>query len=237
MGRSHPIIFEDPLAMVGRVFSKIHSLWLAWTYPFAYLGKHVWFHHSSELRRPAARYIAIGRDVLVSRDARLEVLSLSERTEPAIILEDRCGVGRRCTFSAKNQIHIGRCTVFGPGAIVMDHNDTPETTSGSRLGFGAKTGGTIRIEEECWIGYGAAILCDKGELVIGKHSVIGANSVVRESIPSYSVVSGNPARIVKQYDWSKKTWVLGSSARSGSSDAHKDPQRVQAANSTCSSNN
>jgi hypothetical protein len=38
---------------------------------------------------------------------------------------------------------------------------------------------------------------------------VGANSVVTRSIPPYSVVSGDPARIVKQYDFSKGKWVLG----------------------------
>jgi hypothetical protein len=32
---------------------------------------------------------------------------------------------------------------------------------------------------------------------------------VTRSIPPYSVVSGDPARIVKQYDFSKGKWVLG----------------------------
>jgi acetyltransferase-like isoleucine patch superfamily enzyme len=70
----------------------------------------------------------------------------------------------------------------------------------------------IRIEEGCWIGYGAAIVCGKGELVIGSNSVIGANAVVSRSIPPNSVVTGNPARVVKQFDPVKGEWVLGSSA-------------------------
>ena len=53
------------------------------------------------------------------------------------------------------------------------------------------------------------IICEQGELVIGRHSVVGANSVITRSIPPYSVVSGDPARIVKQYDFSQGKWVLG----------------------------
>jgi acetyltransferase-like isoleucine patch superfamily enzyme len=52
-------------------------------------------------------------------------------------------------------------------------------------------------------------VCGQGDLVIGKHSVIGANSVVTRSIPANSVVSGNPGRIVKSYDPSKGKWVMG----------------------------
>ena len=65
-------------------------------------------------------------------------------------------------------------------------------------------------EEGCWIGYGAAIVCSRDELVIGRGSVIGANSVLTRSVPAYSVVAGNPGRIVKQYDSVRKNWRLAS---------------------------
>ena len=57
---------------------------------------------------------------------------------------------------------------------------------------------------------GATVVCGKGELVIGKHSVVGANSAVTRSVPPYSVVTGNPAKTVKQFDPAKKVWVKDS---------------------------
>jgi hypothetical protein len=57
--------------------------------------------------------------------------------------------------------------------------------------------------------FGAVIVCEEGELVIGRHSVVGANSVITRSIFPYSVVAGDPAKIVKQYDFAKNKWVLG----------------------------
>ena len=71
--------------------------------------------------------------------------------------------------------------------------------------------GTIRIEEGCWIGFGAAIVCGQGELVIGRNSIVGANSVVTRSVLPYSVVTGNPARVAKSYDPSREQWVIGAS--------------------------
>jgi serine acetyltransferase len=44
--------------------------------------------------------------------------------------------------------------------------------------------------------------------------VVAANSLVTRSFPDYSVIAGNPARVVKQYDVQKKQWVLGSAAAS-----------------------
>lgn len=62
----------------------------------------------------------------------------------------------------------------------------------------------ITIEDNVWIGANSSILPG---VRIGKHVVIGAGSVVTRDIPSYSVAVGNPARVVKQYDFEKKQWV------------------------------
>lgn len=52
---------------------------------------------------------------------------------------------------------------------------------------------SIVIEDNVWIGRGATILSGAH---IGQGSVIGAGAVVKEYIPEYSIVVGNPARVV-----------------------------------------
>jgi len=63
--------------------------------------------------------------------------------------------------------------------------------------------GEIHIGEDSWLG---ANVCVLGSVRIGRHVVIGANSVVTSDIPSYSVAVGSPARVVRQYDFQDKTW-------------------------------
>lgn len=64
--------------------------------------------------------------------------------------------------------------------------------------------GPIVIKKGSWLAFGCHILSG---VTIGEHSVVAANSVVTKDVPPYSVVAGNPARIVKQYDFEKKKWV------------------------------
>ena len=52
----------------------------------------------------------------------------------------------------------------------------------------------IIVEDDVWIGFGTTIL--KG-VTIGKGSIVGAQSVVTHDVPPYSVVAGNPAKVVK----------------------------------------
>lgn len=51
------------------------------------------------------------------------------------------------------------------------------------------------IEDRVVIGCGAAIL---GEITIGHDSIVGANAVVTDDVPPYSLVAGIPGRVIKQ---------------------------------------
>jgi len=224
MSNFRPEIIEDPVAVLSRLRNKLHSLWLGWTYPFAAIGKKVSIHYSCDLPRSRAPYIKIGRRVTLGQDVWLNIPNVSICNEAAIVIEDGCGIGRRSVISAKNQIHIMENTILAPSVLVMDHNHNFEDVTVPIARQPMTPGGTIRIEEGCWIGFGAVIMCNRGELVIGRGSVVGANAVVSRSVSPYSVVAGNPAQIVKQYDPEKKIWVHGSKGVKAEYHArHADP--------------
>ncbi|XZG71928.1 rhamnan synthesis F family protein [Chitinibacteraceae bacterium HSL-7] len=58
----------------------------------------------------------------------------------------------------------------------------------------AKTKGPIIVEDDVWIGYGSTILSG---VTIGQGAVVAAGSVVTKNVPPYSVVGGNPAKVIK----------------------------------------
>ena len=55
----------------------------------------------------------------------------------------------------------------------------------------------IKIGNHVWVGAGVTIL--KG-ITIGDHAIIRGGSVVNKDVPPYSVVVGNPAKVVKYLD-------------------------------------
>jgi serine acetyltransferase len=46
-------------------------------------------------------------------------------------------------------------------------------------------------------------VCAQGELVLGHHCVVTPNSVVLRSTAPYSLVGGNPARVIERFDSSQ----------------------------------
>lgn len=60
----------------------------------------------------------------------------------------------------------------------------------------------VVIGKGSWLGENVCVIGAK----IGKHCVIGANSVVTHDIPDYCVAVGSPAKIIKRYDFSTQTW-------------------------------
>lgn len=193
---------------ISRLLSKLRTLWLAHTYPFFSFGKGAWAHYSWRVDRSSAPYISIAERVGFAHGVRLEVSAAPGTKSPILVMEAGSGLQRRGMISARNRVHIMKEVMFGFSARVTDHGLDQQTDTVA-IGARERAGGTIRIEDDCWIGFGAAIICEEGELVIGRHSVVGANCVITRSIPPYSVVAGDPARIVKQYDFAKNKWVLG----------------------------
>lgn len=61
----------------------------------------------------------------------------------------------------------------------------------------------IIIGDDCWIGANVVITAG---VRIGRHAVVGGGSVVTKDVPPYSVVVGNPARLIRQYDPASATW-------------------------------
>ncbi len=61
----------------------------------------------------------------------------------------------------------------------------------------------ITINDNVWIGANSTITAG---VTIGKHAVIGGGSVVTKDVPDYSVAVGNPAKVIKKFNFETNTW-------------------------------
>jgi len=204
-GRGEGKYFEDPIHMIARGMTKLYSFWLSTTYPFAAMGKQVSIHPTALLTRRMASRIKMGNAVMIRKDAWLNVVREAD-ANPKIIIDDGCLIGARSVISAINEIHIKSDVILATSVLIMDHNHAYEDTHIPIKNQGITRGGKIRIEPGCWIGHGAAIVCNEGELVLGRNSVVAANALVTRSFPANSVIVGNPGRLARQFDTSTGVW-------------------------------
>ncbi|WP_296072604.1 acyltransferase [uncultured Holdemanella sp.] len=99
---------------------------------------------------------------------------------------------------------IGNTVLTGPNVFISDHNHAYEDVEKPISAQGnIENNNKVIIDDDCWIGTNV-VIC--GNVHIGKHIVIGAGTFVNKDIPSYCVAVGNPARVVKKYNFERGEW-------------------------------
>ena len=93
--------------------------------------------------------------------------------------------------SVGSNVSLGKGSLVNTGAS-LDHDG--ELGNFASLGPGARTGGNVKIGSRTMIGLQAGILQGR---TVGEDSVVGAQSLVLEDIPSLSVAVGSPSRVIR----------------------------------------
>ena len=91
--------------------------------------------------------------------------------------------------------------VLSPNVYISDANHKHTDIMLPILDQGVSTRDEVIIEENCWIGINSVVMSS-----IGRGSTIGANSVVIDVVPPFSLAVGNPATVKRMYNPMTKTW-------------------------------
>lgn len=140
----------------------------------------------------------------------LNLIDIEARIEPGAIIRDMVTIEKNAVIMMGAVINIG--AEIGEGTMV-DMNAVigarGKLGKNVHLGAGAVVAGVLEppskdpciIEDNVLIGANAVIL--EG-VRVGENSVVGAGSVVTKDVPPNTVVTGSPARIIKEIDQSVK---------------------------------
>lgn len=111
----------------------------------------------------------------------------------SIIIGNKSEIGTNARIMIKGILRIGDNVMMGPDVLIIDNNHRFSDTKIPMIEQGNYSPKDITIEDDVWIGGRVIILPG---VKIGKGSIIGAGSVVTKNIDPYSIVGGNPAKII-----------------------------------------
>lgn len=104
-------------------------------------------------------------------------------------------IGNNVLMASK--IYISDCT---HGSYIGNEDDSDPTTSPVDRPLSVKA---VKIEDNVWLGEFVSVLPG---VIIGKGTIVGANSVVSKSLPPYVIAVGSPAKPIKFYNFESKRW-------------------------------
>jgi UDP-2-acetamido-3-amino-2,3-dideoxy-glucuronate N-acetyltransferase len=148
--------------------------------------------------------VRLGRGVKLARFINLYGCVVGDDTKIGAFVEiqKNARVGKRCKISSHTFICEGVTIedhVFvGHGVTFINDMYPRATTETGELQTEAdwKVEPTL-VRNGASIGSGSTILAN---VTIGEHSIVGAGSVVTRDVPDYTVVAGNPARVLRRVE-------------------------------------
>jgi len=142
------------------------------------------------------QFIHIGDGNVFEPGLQLTAWNLGEHT-PEIRIGNDSLFRKGCHITAVNSIVIGNHLLTGTNVLITDNahgNSDYLSWSVPPIERPVVSKGKIIIGDRVWLGNNVCVLPG---VTIGDGVIVGANSVVTHDVPSYSIVAGNPARIVK----------------------------------------
>lgn len=150
-------------------------------------------HLGAGVRIPNPSRVILGDKVNLRPWVKIECLAMKGRAEAGqVVIGDNVFIGEHSTIICCSRIDIGRLTMVGHNVSIVDCNHGTERGTPMRDQVG--TTAEISIGEDCWIGAGAFVLPG---VTIGNGTVVGAGSVITQSLPENVIVAGVPARVIR----------------------------------------
>ena len=145
-----------------------------------------------------------GGSIKIGSHSMCDAILSCGKSGASINIGDRTFIGSS-TITSASSVKIGNDVLVSSGCYITDtdghsidhsirRNDVTNWTQNSKDWDSIEIKPT-KIDDLSWIGWGSIIL--KG-VHIGKGAIVGAGSVVTRDVPSYAVVAGNPAQVVRR---------------------------------------
>lgn len=172
------------------------------TFGFGSFGSYSMFF--KPLRVIGKKNIYIGNNCWIYKNARLETVSKwgAQQLHGELHIKDGVSFEQGCHIVAASKLVIEEGCTISANVYISDcgHSHEKPNQDVMKQELNVKS---VYIGKNSFIGYGACVLSGAH---IGQGCIIGANAVVKGTIPDYSIAVGVPAKIIKQYNFTTNQW-------------------------------
>jgi len=119
---------------------------------------------------------------------------------------DNVYIGDDCIVSCLQHIEIGKLVMLAHGVQIFDNDSHPIDSNSREQDYLRLTGrmpgprqpvakAPVIIGDRVWIGFNSAIM---KAVTLGEGAIVAAMSVVTNDVPAWTLVAGNPARVIRE---------------------------------------
>jgi acetyltransferase-like isoleucine patch superfamily enzyme len=146
--------------------------------------------------------ISIGDKVVIGKFGWLASDNRFGAGHGEILIGNHTYIGNFAHIYSTGSIIIGQHVLIADKVYISDNAHGYEDITKAITDQEVKQLNHVTIGDNSWIGENACII----GVSIGKHAIVGANSVVNKDVPDYTIVGGVPAKPIKRYDFDLKIW-------------------------------
>lgn len=139
-------------------------------------------------------------DFILGKNSTIEDFATVNNGAGPLYIGEHTRIGLSCTLIGP--VTVGNDVMLAQNIVISGLNHTYQDIT-RPISHQKQTTAMITIEDEVWVGANSVIVAG---VRVGKHSVVAAGSVVTKNVPPYSIVGGNPAKLLKAYNPETKQW-------------------------------
>ena len=190
------------------MLKKITAIYKKWSYKRYFNSFNIrylksWTLHGKPfIKCPEGATLKIGENFVAVSDMRFNSIGVFQPViicvMPGATVEIGNDVGMSgCSITARDNVYIGNRVLIGSGALIFDNDAHPICPTNRRYNNEGIASKPIILHDDTFIGARAIIM--KG-VEVGEGSIVAAGSVVVKSVPPFTIVGGNPARVIKEIE-------------------------------------